>query len=604
MIKLNNSNIKKIIISLVSAAVFTTAALFGVFYSLNNMLADWLYHSPSAQSGNIIVVGIDDRAIAQLGPYQTWSRDVIANAINKINENQEFRPAVIGIDALYIGQTNQKSDLALAKAAGKYNNVVVACVANFGSELVVGDTGNFFMDNYSIMSFEEPYELLRQSATLGHINAMYDKDGVLRHGILKLNLPDGRAMPSFSYSIYQKYAEKMGLDKDLSIPTDALNRFYVDYTALPGGYYDNISVADIINGDFPKEQFKDSIILIGPYAAGLSDYVTTPIDRAKLMYGVEYQANIINQMISKDFKTEVSNILQATLMFIICFLCLYFFIGQKVLPSITVWLLTVILSTLFCKFAYEKGFVMHPLWFSLSVTLFFIAAMAYNYIKAAVEKHEISNTFKRYVAPEIVDELLKEGKSALELGGKMCDIAVLFVDIRGFTTMSEMLTPEEIVSILNKYLTLTTECIIKNHGTLDKFVGDCTMAIWNAPIKQEDYVMNACKAALDMVEGSKKLSEELMEKFGRTVSFGIGVHCGPAVIGNIGAKMRMDFTAIGDTVNTSARLEANAPAGKIYISEDVVNRIGKRIDATVLSEGITLKGKSQKLEIYTLNGLK
>ena len=169
--------------------------------------------------------------------------------------------------------------------------------------------------------------------------------------------------------------------------------------------------------------------------------------------------------------------------------------------------------------------------------------------------------------------------------------------------MSEVLTPQEVVSILNRYLTLTTDCIMKNHGTLDKFVGDCTMAIWNAPIKQEDYVMNACRAALDMVEGSKALSQELLEKFGRTVSFGIGVHCGNAVVGNIGAEMRMDFTAIGDTVNTSARLEANAPAGKIYISREVVNRLGDRIQVTSLGDGINLKGKSRKFEIFLLDGV-
>lgn len=123
-----------------------------------------------------------------------------------------------------------------------------------------------------------------------------------------------------------------------------------------------------------------------------------------------------------------------------------------------------------------------------------------------LEKRKISSTFKRYVAPEIVSGLLREGANSLGLGGKLCDIAVLFVDIRGFATMSEVLTPEQVVSILNRYLTLTTNCIMKNHGTLDKFVGDCTMVIWNAPVPQEDYVMNACKAALDMVEGSKALS--------------------------------------------------------------------------------------------------
>ena len=308
-------------------------------------------------------------------------------------------------------------------------------------------------------------------------------------------------------------------------------------------------------------------------------------------------------MIHQNFKREVPNLAQAAVLFLIASACLWVFIGGRLLHSTVLWAVSAGGSVLLCKLLYNAGIVLHPLWLPLCITAFYVSAVAVNYVRASLEKRRISETFKRYVAPEIVGELLREGTDSLGLGGKLCDIAVLFVDIRGFTTMSELLTPQEVVSILNRYLTLTTDCIMKNHGTLDKFVGDCTMAIWNAPIAQDDYVMKACRAALDMVEGSKALSQELLDKFGRTVSFGIGVHCGSAVVGNIGAEMRMDFTAIGDTVNTSARLEANAPAGKIYISREVVDRLGDRILTTSLGDGISLKGKSQKLEIFLLDGI-
>lgn len=308
-------------------------------------------------------------------------------------------------------------------------------------------------------------------------------------------------------------------------------------------------------------------------------------------------------MIRQNFKAEVSDVIQAIALFVVAAACLWFFLRVKLLHSTLLWAVVTGGSVLLCWGLYRSGLVLHPLWMPLTVTVFYVGGVAFNYVQAALEKRKISDTFKRYVAPEIVGELLREGTDSLGLGGKLCDIAVLFVDIRGFTTMSEVLTPEEVVSILNRYLSLTTDCIMKNHGTLDKFVGDCTMAIWNAPIAQEDYVMNACKAALDMVEGSRALSKELLDKFGRTVSFGIGVRCGSAVVGNIGAEMRMDFTAIGDTVNTSARLEANVPAGKIYISRDVVDRLGNRIQVTSLGDGIALKGKSHKLEIFLLDGI-
>ena len=595
--------LKKALVSLLCAAAFTAAAWLGVFYSPDQMLSDSLYQAPKALDGNIFVIGIDDRAMEDIGPYQTWGRDVMAMAIEALNADPESRPAAIGIDVLYIGETDPDLDAYLAEAAGACGNVVTASVANFGTELITEDTGDFYLKDYAVLSYEEPYEALRSVTAQGHINAMYDQDGVLRHGILEIDLPDGRTVPSFAYAIYQTYAAAHGLPETLDVPTDSLHRFYVDFSALPGGFYEGISVSDLLSGDFPAELFAGSIVLIGPYAAGLSDYVTTAADRASLMYGVEFQANIIQQMLRQDFKAEVPDGLQAAALFVISAACLWVFLGRKLRYAVPVWLVAAGGSVLACKVLYTAGYVLHPLWLSLTVTVFFVGAVAFNYVQAVLEKRKISNTFKRYVAPEIVGELLKEDADSLGLGGKLCDIAVLFVDIRGFTTMSEILTPQEVVSILNRYLSLTTDCIMQNHGTLDKFVGDCTMAIWNAPIPQEDYVMNACKAALDMAEGSKALSQELLEKFGRTVSFGVGVHCGSAVVGNIGSEMRMDFTAIGDTVNTSARLEANAPAGKIYISREVVDRLGDRIRVTSLGDGITLKGKAQKLEIFLLDGI-
>ena len=600
---MNRKIIKRAAAAIVCAGLFTAAALLGLFYNIDQSISDRLYQSPKALGGNIFVIGIDDRALDDIGPYHTWGRDIMAMAIEALNADEECRPAVIGIDVLYTGESDPELDSWLAEAAGAYGNVVTASVANFGTELVTEDTGNFYLKDYSVLSYEEPFAQLRDVTARGHINAMYDQDGVLRHSILQIDLPDGRTIPSFAYAIYQKYAAAHDLPTQLSVPTDDLQRFYVDYSALPGGFYEGVSVSDLLSGDFPAEQLADAIVLIGPYAAGLSDYVTTAIDHASLMYGVEYQANVINQMLRQEFKTEVPDVLQAVLLFLLSGGCLWIFLGCRLRFAIPVWLLAAGGSLLLCRGLYSAGMVFHPVWLSLTVTVFFAGAVAFNYVQAALEKRKISATFKRYVAPEIVSELLREGTDSLGLGGKLCDIAVLFVDIRGFTTMSELLTPQEVVSILNRYLSLTTDCIMKNHGTLDKFVGDCTMAIWNAPVEQEDYVMNACKAAVDMVEGSKALSQELLEKFGRTVSFGIGVHCGSAVVGNIGAEMRMDFTAIGDTVNTSARLEANAPAGKIYISREVVNRLGDRIKTTSLGDGITLKGKSQKFEIFLLDGI-
>jgi class 3 adenylate cyclase len=219
-----------------------------------------------------------------------------------------------------------------------------------------------------------------------------------------------------------------------------------------------------------------------------------------------------------------------------------------------------------------------------------------------MEQQKISDTFRRYMDPKVVEEVLKDDESSLM--GKTVDIAVLFVDIRGFTNFSEQLKPDKVVSVLNKYLALTSFCVKKYGGTLDKFIGDCTMAFWGAPLPCEDACYQACCAAVEMAKRSGNTLKALSREFGRDISFGIGIHYGPAVVGNIGTMERMDYTAIGDTVNTASRLESNAPPGTIYISRAVADALGDRAKTTSLGSSMDIKGKTNKLEILILNELK
>ena len=246
--------------------------------------------------------------------------------------------------------------------------------------------------------------------------------------------------------------------------------------------------------------------------------------------------------------------------------------------------------------------VLRILWIPLGLTLFFGASVMIHYGKAVLEKQRVTATFKRYAAPEIVDEILRQGTQSLELGGKLTQLAVLFVDIRGFTSMSEALEPGQVVEVLNSYLTLVSSSIKNHGGTLDKFIGDAAMAFWGAPLAQEDYVMKAVLAALDMAKEADRLGDQLEARFGRRLTFGTGIHTGPAVVGNVGAPDRMDYTAIGDTVNTASRLESNAPGGKIYISAAVANALEGRINAKAIGS-IRLKGKAGEFQVLELEGL-
>ena len=592
-----------VLVSVGAAVLAVLLALSGWTDKAANGVADALYQSPRALSSDVFIIGIDAKSLEALGPFNTWPRTYLAQAIERLNADEENRPAVIGIDVMLANASDPQADAAVAQAAARYGNVVTAVSANYNAALVLGEDGQFRMDQDHIESVDYPFDALLAAAAPGHINAMYDADGIVRHSLLYLELPDGSRIPSFNYAIYQKFAAANGLDPERTPPTDSRHFWYLPYAGRPGDYDNGYSLSDLLDGTLPTDRFGGKVVLIGPYAAGLMDYIITAVDHSRQMYGVEYQANAITALIDGDFKREAPLPPQIAILAFATLGSLLFFHKRKVWQCAALWLALGGGWVGLCLLAYGGGLVLNALWVPGAVTIAFIGSVAANYTRAAAERRRVTNTFKRYVAPQVVNELLREGSDALELGGKLCEIAVLFVDIRGFTTMSEVLTPPEVVEILNKYLTLTSSCIMRNGGTLDKFVGDATMALFNAPLKQADYIYKAARTAMDMVEGSRALSEELMRQFGRTVSFGVGIHCGSAVVGNIGAPMRMDYTAIGDTVNTAARLEANAPGGKIYISRAVADSLGDRAKTVSLGDSIRLKGKAAGFEVLTLEEL-
>ena len=393
--------------------------------------------------------------------------------------------------------------------------------------------------------------------------------------------------------IYEKYCDSKGIKKN-PLPEVAEDKtFYIPFVAE--NYSADYNFWDVLTENFDSKIFKDKIVLIGLYAPGMQDATPTSLSRANLMYGVDIHANIIDAFQKNFIPRELDKFPQLIILFAICFVAEIFLRKSKMKTSTIIWLTIFASWIIICKIFYQNEIVLHAFWIPFAASILFVGAISTNYILTGIEKNKISSVFSRYVDDG--------GKKSLDLGGKLQNIAVLFVDIRGFTSMSEELPPATVVEILNRYLTLTAECVRKNHGTLDKFVGDCTMAFWNAPIQQKNSVYLACKAAMDMIKNSKKLNDELLEKYGRKISFGIGVHWGSAVVGNIGTTFRMDYTAIGDTVNTAARLESNAPGGTVLISEAVKKILGSQANVASLGNEIKLKGKTDDFEIFMLKSL-
>lgn len=225
-----------------------------------------------------------------------------------------------------------------------------------------------------------------------------------------------------------------------------------------------------------------------------------------------------------------------------------------------------------------------------------------NMAKSLREKEVIKGAFSKYVTKSVVDRIL-EHQDGLKLGGEKKVITIFFSDIRGFTPMSEVLSAEEVVHLLNEYFTAMTRIIFKYEGTLDKFMGDAIMAVYGAPIDMPDHAERAVLSAIEMSEKMKELQAKWKMEGKREVNIGIGINTGEAVVGNIGSNERMEYTAIGDNVNLTQRLESVAEKGQILISSATYEKVKHKINATML-DPIKVKGKAEKVMAYSVQGLK
>lgn len=605
-----NKILKKILISVAASVLTFILAYSGIFARLDYILTDALYQKPVVLNNDIKIIAIDEKSMNELGSYDTWGREYYAELLNILYADPTFAPAVCVFDMIFQGEKDQSSDEAFAHAAKEANGVVCAANMVFKDAIKTDANGKKYLDRYNIELIEYPYEALNEYVTVGFADSVQDgKDSVIREFIPVLSKEklgdvsyneDTDLIPSLSLATARLLNEK-GI-MDINIPdTKPGERLIIKYTGKPGDY-EHLSFSDVLNGNIPKEAFKDSIVFIGAYAPGMQDAYNVPTDHNSQMYGVEIHANILESIAQGRYMTNTKRVLYSATYGIIALL--FVLLAQYVtlvisgVTGLVLIILQVILGILLSNNHKYLPIIVLP----ICVLISYISMIVVHYLGERMKRHKVLRAFRQYVSPEVVEAIGKKGDYKLELGGRRRDIAVLFVDIRGFTPLSESLEPEQVVEVLNEYLALTTKSIFENYGTLDKFVGDATMGVFNSPFDLDDYVYRAVSAAYDIVSGSEVIRKKAFELTGKEVGFGVGVNCGEAVVGNIGCEFRMDYTAIGDTVNTAARLEANAKTGQVLLSQHVIDRIGDRITAKPVGE-IPLKGKSIPLMVYELISL-
>lgn len=563
-------------------------------YCFDKIFSDKWYQQETPTDNKINIIAIDERTIEKYGDPSDWSREIPARLIEKLNENEGMTPAVITLDFLYVSPEEDEGDTAFITACKEKMNVVTAVNTVYKTKI---DSHTGKRDTYHIEMVEYPYEGLKDVTTYGFANASQDTDGYIRQAQLTADYK-GEVIDSLALATYKKYAETIG-EKVIYPKTYGNQMFHFTFSGKNKSY-EVVSMCDVLEGKVDTRVYANEIVFVGAYAPGLQDAYNVAIQRGSQMYGVEIHANILEAMMEQKTQLPVSSNL-----FVLMVMCIslgYYFAADRlrIVPATILLVMLIAADVIGCKWLYENGRVVDLVQLPVMLLLIWAYKMIGGYVMETVKRRKTLAAFKKYVAPQVVDELSKKGEFYVTLGGEKKEIAVLFVDIRGFTPLSESLLPEEVVEILNEYLNLTTQAIFKNQGTLDKFVGDATMAVFNAPFDLNDYIYHAVCTARDIALGSEELEKRLMERFGKSVSFGIGVHCGEAVVGNIGCDFRMDYTAIGDTVNTAARLESNAKRGQILISEEVYEALRGRVKVTKVGV-IPLKGKSNDVFVYQLD---
>ncbi|WP_127585169.1 CHASE2 domain-containing protein [Paenibacillus koleovorans] len=607
------SIIAAIVIALISVLSYTTGT-GGSFHYVENPLRDALsgvmqQHEPDTQ---IKIIKIDSKSLEAIGQYP-WDRTVYANLIEKL---QSGKVAAVGVDVLFPEPSKEaKNDQALADIMKKYKNVVLPVNVLFPPQQKSADQLEYERIEYPTAAINAP------KSQIAHINVFPDTDDKVRRLIVGIPEKEGGMIEAFSVKLANlalpaeeqvrwDEADKQWKRGSTVIPTNSRNQVLTQFYTKPRQDadlktgYSNYSFSDVLSGKVPALEFENDIVLIGPFSTGLQDEYMTPMSKVIKMFGVEVHANMLQSILDGQFWVELHEGYGIALLLALVLLTFYLFNRFKGRSAIFVYVGALILYMAAFELFNEAFHIFLPIFYPLmAITLMYVWSIIHHYLAERQERNRVTGIFGRFVPKTVVDKMLTSGDE-VKLGGERMDITLIFVDIRGFTTLSEKLEPEQVIAFLNEYLDVCTKAVFKFNGTLDKFIGDGVMAIFGAPIRYDNHTELAVRSALEMKKQSAILEQKLMEKLGFTVRFGIGINCGPAVVGNIGSEdLRLDYTAIGDTVNLSARLESNAKPGQILISENVYNRVGHLFEIESMGE-IKVKGKELPVPIYQVHAEK
>jgi adenylate cyclase len=611
----------------------------------------------------VVIVDIDEASLKQYGQWP-WPRTLIAQLVDRLTA---AGTAAIGFDVLF-AEPDRTSPAVMAgnypsldadtraKLSALPSNDEVLAGAIRRSKVVLGQSGEGIaqlnqqalgLTGFAVMGMDPKPYLVTFPALLRNIPALEtaaagkglfsfrpDRDGIVRRAPLAMSAA-GSLVPALSTEVLRVAfgqsspvvrANEGGIFSvgipGYELPTDGNGRVWVYYGLSDPKRY--VSAKDVIEGTVPPDRLAQRVVLIGTSAIGLLDLKTTPVDGA--MPGVEVHAQILETALqrrlvpSTDPRYEAVSFLHRPLWTPLLEMSVVFVVGVAIVtlaPLINALALLIVGGV-------GVGAMMFASWFTfthqgllidatfplMSSLAIYIALVFVNYFREQMDRQYIRSTFSQYLSPTVVAQIAKS-REKLALGGQSRTMSVMFSDVRGFTTIAELYKddPEGLTDLMNKLLTPLSNAILTRKGTIDKYMGDAVMAFWNAPLDDPDHAVNACEAALDMLDQLEALNREReaeAEASGQKfvpMKVGIGINTGRCVVGNMGSDMRMQYTVMGDTVNVASRIEGQTKSYGVSILVGAKTAEALKDRYAVLElDSIAVKGKSEPEVVYTVLG--
>ncbi|HLF55030.1 MAG TPA: adenylate/guanylate cyclase domain-containing protein [Candidatus Nanoarchaeia archaeon] len=537
-----------ILVALLTGILLTTLAQANFFYTWNLSLTDALYGGKQGLE-NIKIIAVDDKSLQEIGRWP-WKRTIFGDLLQYTNGAK-----VVAFDIAFFEPT--EDDTVLGDAIRQAGNVIIAKEYDFTRKEYLSPT---------------------IEAETGLVNIYTDQDGTSRSIPVKIN-----GEPSLAYKIAQKYIGRE--------PTVDEQRLLVNFASGPGAFK-IYSAADVIKGRIDSKEFENSIVLIGATSPDMHDDYIVPTSSGRRMPGVEIHAHAVQTLLTRQFLKHQSTLTLAIVILGLSLITGMLYSKLRIRYAVLILAIIAIAYLIIAIFVFRKGIILNLVYPPITIILTSLTTISYIAASETKHKKHILGIFGKYVSKDVVDHLLKSEKS-IELGGIEREVTALFADIRGFTAMSEKMTPHQVIEVLNHYFGDMTDKVFANDGTLDKFIGDALFALWGTPLADKEHAYKAVKCALEIQETLKTRHAKGIPP----INLGIGICSGPAVIGNMGSSQRQEFTAIGDTINIASRLSGVSSGGQIIITESTYKHIKDKVDVKKL-EPLKVKGKEKALIVY------